>query len=100
MSTPSIAPASGVSADTGYGQTPSSAAPATSAAAPTPTQPPASDPADFQLVIEDDKAAGSFVYKTVNRLTGETVSQFPREQILRMREAFDYVAGAVIKAKA
>lgn len=61
---------------------------------------PSTDPGDFQLVIEEDKAAGSFVYKTVDRRTGEVVSQLPREQILRLREAFDYVAGAVVRTKA
>jgi flagellar protein FlaG len=57
------------------------------------------DPADLRLVIEDDQAAGSFVYKTVDRRTGKVVQQFPREQLLRLREASDYTAGAVIKAK-
>ena len=28
------------------------------------------DSADLRLVIEDDKAAGSFVYKTIDRRTG------------------------------
>ena len=65
-----------------------------------PPQQPSVDPADFQLVIEEDKAAGSFVYKTVDRRTGEVVSQLPREQILRLREAFDYAAGAVVRTKA
>ncbi len=57
------------------------------------------DPADLRLVIEDDLVAGSFVYKTVDRRTGKVVQQLPREQILALREASDYMAGAVIKAK-
>jgi flagellar protein FlaG len=59
----------------------------------------APDPADLRLVIEDDLVAGSFVYKTVDRRTGKVVQQLPREQILALREASDYTAGAVIKAK-
>jgi len=69
------------------------------AAAPTPasTEP---DPADLRLVIEDDQKAGCFVYKTVDRRTGKVVQQLPREQILKLREADTYVAGAVIKSSA
>jgi flagellar protein FlaG len=59
----------------------------------------APDPADLRLIIEDDLVAGSFVYKTVDRRTGKVVQQLPREQILALREAADYTAGAVIKAK-
>jgi flagellar protein FlaG len=58
----------------------------------------APDPADLQLVIEGDAKAGCFVYKTVDRRTGEVVSQYPRDQILKMREADSYTAGTVIKA--
>lgn len=61
-------------------------------------QPPTS--ADLRLVIEDDQAAGSYVYKTIDRRTGEVVQQYPREEVLRLREASDYTAGTVIKAKA
>ena len=65
-------------------------------------QPPPSAPdsADLRLVIEDDQAAGCFVYKTVDWRTGEVVSQIPREQVLRMREDQTYLSGAVIKTEA
>ena len=53
---------------------------------------------DLRLVIEDDKAAGSYVYKTVNPVTGQVVSQIPREQVLLLREALDYTPGSVISA--
>lgn len=89
----------GVSADVGHGQSATPPAP-TSGSATNSAQPPDLDPADFRLVIEEDKAAGSFVYKTIDRRTGEVVSQLPREQILRLREAFNYVAGDVIKTRA
>ena len=75
------------------------------ASTPTPTPSTASPPAlpdtaDLRLVIEDDQAAGCFVYKTVDWRTGEVVQQIPREQILRMREEPAYLAGDVIKTKA
>ncbi len=57
-------------------------------------------PADYRLVIEDDEKAGCFVYKTINRLTGEVVQQLPREQLIKLREAPDYATGAVISTRA
>ena len=55
---------------------------------------------DLRLVIEEDKAAGSYVYKTIDRRTGEVIQQLPRDQVLRLREALDYEAGDVVRAKA
>lgn len=63
----------------------------------TPNQNPS---ANLRLVIEDDKAAGCFVYKIVNRVTGEIVQQAPQEQIVKLRESDGYMAGDVIKAQA
>jgi flagellar protein FlaG len=59
-----------------------------------------SDPVDMRLVIEEDKATNSYVYKTVNRLTGEVIQQLPREQVLQLREQLDYEAGDVVRTKA
>jgi flagellar protein FlaG len=58
------------------------------------------DPVDMRLVIEEDKATNSYVYKTVNRLTGEVIQQLPREQVLQLREQLDYEAGDVVRTKA
>ena len=55
--------------------------------------------ADLRLIIEED-AAGGYVYKTVDRKTGEVVQQLPRDEVLRMREQVDYHAGGVIRTKA
>ena len=90
----------GAISDSAYG--PHQRAPAdtaTPAAAPTPDAPEI-DSADLRLVIEEDQKAGCFVYKTVDRRSGKVVQQLPREQILKLREADSYVAGAVIKAMA
>ena len=59
-----------------------------------------SDSVDLRLVIEEDQASGTYVYKTVDRRTGEVVLQLPRADVLRLREATGYVAGAVIRTKA
>lgn len=58
------------------------------------------DPVDLRLVIEEDQASGTYVYKTINRETGEIVLQLPRAEVLRMREETGYAAGAVIRTKA
>jgi flagellar protein FlaG len=70
-----------------------------------PTQPAApierravEQPTEFRLVIEED-SAGSFVYKTLDRRTGEVVNQFPREQMLRLKEAEGYQPGKVFNSR-
>jgi flagellar protein FlaG len=76
--------------------------PAPSDAAHTARQPvdPSQDEADLRLVIEEGRTAGSYVYKTVNRVTGEVVAEFPREQLLQLKDDAQYATGAVVNAKA
>lgn len=57
-------------------------------------------PGDLRLVIEHDDDTGDYVYKTVDRRTGETLQQFPREEILKLREASRYHTGDVYDGKA
>jgi flagellar protein FlaG len=54
---------------------------------------------DLRLVIEEDKAAGSYVYKTVDPRTGKVISQLPREELLRMKEASGYRPGSVVNSR-
>lgn len=61
---------------------------------------PAPDQVETRLIIEMDEASGSYVYKTINRDTGELVSQLPRAEVLKLRNADQYAAGAVIRTKA
>jgi hypothetical protein len=93
----STAPIPGVSPDATSAQpaqAPASAGSGNSQASPAQ---PGSD-SDLRLVIEDDKAAGCFVYMTINPTTGEVVSQIPREQLLAMRTSPDYVPGSIINS--
>lgn len=53
----------------------------------------------YRLVIEES-GSGSFVYKTLDRETGEVVRQFPREEVLRMMSDETYAAGDVIATEA
>lgn len=55
---------------------------------------------DLRLVIEEGPKRGSFIYKTVDRTTGETVKQYPREQLVKLSEDPNYVAGAVASTRA
>ncbi len=72
---------------------------------PAPTQPSEpsvsniEDAADFRLVIEEDPASNSYIYKTVDRRTGAVIQQFPREQLLKMKDDQDYNAGSVVSAR-
>ena len=84
--------------DPTFGQKPAAQAPDTRA--PASRAAPAPDTVDMRLVIEEDKASNSYVYKTVNRLTGEVIQQLPREQVLQLREQLDYEAGDMVRAKA
>lgn len=60
----------------------------------------ASDQVDMRLVIDVDEASGAYVYKTINRQTGEVMSQLPRAEILKLRDVAQYAAGSVIQTKA
>lgn len=57
------------------------------------------DVADLRLVIDRDPRSGQFIYKTINRRTGDVILQLPREDVVRMHAEIDYRAGAVIKIK-
>jgi flagellar protein FlaG len=56
--------------------------------------------ARYRLVIEEGPSQGSFVYKTLDRLTGEVVRQFPREEVVQLMSDETYSAGAVIDTNA
>jgi|APLak6261693694_1056211.scaffolds.fasta_scaffold16608_2 flagellar protein FlaG len=56
--------------------------------------------ARYRLVIEQGPRAGSFVYKTLDRETGEIVRQMPSEEVLKLRQSDDYGVGAVINTTA
>lgn len=52
-------------------------------------------PGDLRLVIEQDEDSGAFIYKTVDRRTGETLQIVPREDVLKLKHAATYDPGAV-----
>ncbi|MDZ4363402.1 hypothetical protein [Brevundimonas sp.] len=50
----------------------------------------------YRLVIEEGSRPGSFIYKTLDRVTGEVVRQLPREQIVEAMATGDYAPGTVV----
>ena len=81
-------------------QGPSAVAQAAPRAKPEPPGDKGPQPGDLRLVIDQDPGSGDYVYKTVDRRTGETLQQFPREEILKLREAARYESGHVYNGKA
>lgn len=60
----------------------------------------ADEAARYRLVIEEGPSAGSFIYKTMDRVTGEVVRQLPREQVVDLMRDQSYHSGAVIDTRA
>jgi len=52
-----------------------------------------------RLIIEGDPDSG-YVYKSVDRLTGQVVSAYPRETVIRLQSEPTYAQGAVIDTRA
>ena len=54
---------------------------------------------DYQLrlTVDKDPKSGEWIYKAIDRSTGEVVKQLPRQELLDMRNSSSYQAGSVIK---
>ncbi|HAD85553.1 MAG TPA: hypothetical protein DCG71_12060 [Brevundimonas sp.] len=52
----------------------------------------------YRLTIERESTG--YVYKTLDRVTGEVVRQFPREEVLKLRQSPAYDVGKIIKTEA
>lgn len=52
-----------------------------------------------KLTIEKDRETGKFVYKTVDRETGEVIRQWPREKMLEAIGHFREAEGLLIDRK-
>jgi uncharacterized FlaG/YvyC family protein len=89
----------GSAADSTYGHGQPSNTPAETPETSTPDPSDASDTTDLRLMIEADQADGALIYTTVDGRTGKVVQKLPREQVLRMGDAKNYVAGQLIKTR-
>ncbi len=69
-----------------------------------PTQPADSpedaDQPDLRLMIEESAEAGGYVYTIVDRRTGKVLRRLSRAEVLRLKETWNYAAGAVFDGKA
>jgi hypothetical protein len=89
--------------DSSYGsrrRQPDDRAPSQASVDPASLPPVLGGPDDLMLVIEEDEILGGFIYKTVNRRTGAVVRVLSRAELLKLREAAGYVAGAVLSTHA
>ncbi|MBN8552482.1 MAG: hypothetical protein J0L52_06270 [Caulobacterales bacterium] len=59
----------------------------------------AGEPSRHRLIIEGDPASG-YIYKSVDRLTGQVVSAYPRETVMRLQSEPNYAQGSVIDTRA
>lgn len=50
---------------------------------------------DYRLVIELGPRAGTYIYKTVDRATGEIIKQFPREDLVKLIDDPRYATGSI-----
>ncbi|MBB5744734.1 hypothetical protein [Brevundimonas variabilis] len=56
--------------------------------------------ADYRLVIEQGPRAGTYVYKTVDRSTGETIKQLSRDAVASLINDPLYATGTIASTKA
>lgn len=54
---------------------------------------------ETRLVIEQDEQSGDFVYKTVDPLSREVLSQYPTKELLELKGRPAYQPGAVVQHK-
>jgi uncharacterized FlaG/YvyC family protein len=51
----------------------------------------------LRLTVDKDPDTGEWVYKAIDRYTGEVVRIMPRQELLKMKQSSNYQAGSVIK---
>ncbi|MFT4075436.1 MAG: flagellar biosynthesis protein FlaG [Asticcacaulis sp.] len=50
-----------------------------------------------RLSVDQDPETGDFIYKSIDRVTGEVVRIMPSRELLKLRQSGNYQAGSVIK---
>lgn len=56
-------------------------------------------PANSRLSIEEDKEAGTYVYRALDNTSGEILRQWPVEEFVRLREALREMEGMLLDVK-
>lgn len=52
---------------------------------------------NLRLTVDKDPDSGEWVYKAIDRYTGEVVRQLPRKEVLELKGSNTYQAGSIIK---
>jgi|GEM_PF-6099730 len=55
---------------------------------------------DIRLTLERNQEAGVFVYKAVDRVTGEVIRQYPSEEMLKLLSYFHRTEGLNVNSRA
>jgi flagellar protein FlaG len=56
-------------------------------------------PSNSKLQIDHDAATGTYIYRAINPETGEVISQYPPEQLVKLREYLAEVEGLLVDKK-
>jgi flagellar protein FlaG len=56
-------------------------------------------PSNTKLRIEQDKKTGSYIYRAVDPETGEVISQYPSEEVVKLRDYLTEMAGLLVDQK-
>lgn len=51
----------------------------------------------LKLTIDKDPDSGEFIYRAIDRYTGEVVRQFPQKELLEMQKSRSYKAGSIVR---
>jgi len=57
-------------------------------------------PANSKLSIEENKKAGTYIYRAVDNDSGEVLRQWPVEEFVQLREALREMEGLLLDVKA
>lgn len=60
------------------------------------TQPQSQPAYMLKLTIDKDPDSGEFIYRAIDRYTGEVVRQFPQKELMEMRKSNSYKAGSIV----
>jgi len=57
-------------------------------------------PSNSRLLITQDEETGAFIYRSVDPETGEVITQWPAEQLIKLRQYLSEMEGMLIDTKA
>ncbi|MGA9658685.1 MAG: flagellar biosynthesis protein FlaG [Asticcacaulis sp.] len=55
------------------------------------------EPYQLRLTVDKDPETGQWIYRAIDRYTGEVVREMPRQELVALRQSSTYKTGSVIK---